>query len=97
MKRRWIQAGFVCIALLAGAGQALAAEPASKARPRATAAARQAEPDLVTLNFVNADIEGVVKVVGEITGKIFVLDPRVKGTVNIASAKPVPRDRKSVV
>ncbi len=45
----------------------------------------------VTLNFVNADIEGVVKAVGEITGKNFLLDPRVKGTVNIISAKPIPR------
>ena len=50
-----------------------------------------AESDLVTLNFVNADIEGVVKAVSEITGKNFVLDPRVKGTLNIVSAKPVPR------
>ena len=48
-------------------------------------------PDLVTLNFVNADIEGVVKVVSEITGKNFLLDPRVKGTINIVSAKPVQR------
>ncbi|MFL6579509.1 MAG: type II secretion system secretin GspD [Burkholderiales bacterium] len=48
-------------------------------------------PDVVTLNFVNADIEGVVKVVSEITGKNFVIDPRVKGTVNIVSAKPMPR------
>ena len=50
-----------------------------------------AETDLVTLNFVNADIEGVVKAVSEITGKNFVLDPRVKGTLNIVSSKPVPR------
>jgi general secretion pathway protein D len=48
-------------------------------------------PDTVTLNFVNADIEGVVKAVSEITGKNFVLDPRVKGTVNIVSARPIPR------
>lgn len=48
-------------------------------------------PDLVTLNFVNADIEGVVKAVGEITGKNFIIDPRVKGTINIISAKPVSR------
>ncbi len=47
--------------------------------------------DVVTLNFVNADIEGVVKAVGEITGKNFLLDPRVKGTVNIISAKPISR------
>ncbi len=50
-----------------------------------------AEPDVVTLNFVNADIDGVVKAVGEITGKNFLLDPRVKGTVNIVSAKPISR------
>ena len=50
-----------------------------------------AEPDLVTLNFVNADIEGVVKAVGEITRKNFVLDPRVKGTVNIVSSRPISR------
>ena len=55
----------------------------------ATFAAKEADP--VSLNFVNADIEGVVKAVGEITGKNFLLDPRVKGTVNIISAKPIAR------
>src|SRR5207244_6971002 len=44
----------------------------------------------VTLNFVNADIEAVVKAIAEMTGRNFVLDPRVKGTVNIISARPVP-------
>ncbi|PTU66573.1 type II secretion system protein GspD [Chromobacterium sp. Panama] len=47
--------------------------------------------DGVMLNFVNADIETVVKAIGEITGKNFIIDPRVKGTVNIVSSKPVPR------
>ena len=51
-----------------------------------------AAADTVMLNFVNADIEGVVKAVSEITGKNFVLDPRVKGTVNIVSARPVSRE-----
>ena len=55
------------------------------------ARAQSAEPDTVTLNFVNADIEGVVKAVSEITGKNFLLDPRVKGTVNIVSARPMAR------
>lgn len=45
----------------------------------------------ITLNFVNADIESVVKAVAQITGKNFVLDPRVKGNINIVSAKPVNR------
>lgn len=46
----------------------------------------------ITLNFVNADIESVVKTVGLITGKNFILDPRVKGTINIVSSNPVDRD-----
>ena len=57
----------------------------------AASSVRATGPDLVTLNFVNAEIEGVVKAVGEITGKNFVLDPRVKGTVNIVSARPMSR------
>ena len=52
-----------------------------------------ADSELVTINFVNADIEAVVKAISEMTGKNFVLDPRVKGTVNIVSATPVPRSR----
>jgi len=54
-------------------------------------AARRTDPDVVTLNFLNADIEGVVKVMTEITGKNFVVDPRVKGTITIVSAKPLQR------
>ena len=49
------------------------------------------DTDTVTLNFVNADIDAVVKAVGEITGRNFLVDPRVKGTVNIASSRPVPK------
>ncbi|TIC79069.1 type II secretion system secretin GspD [Crenobacter intestini] len=54
--------------------------------------AHAAPSDPVMLNFVNAEIPAVVQAIGEITGKTFVVDPRVKGTVNIVSAKPVPRD-----
>ena len=50
-----------------------------------------AADDAVTLNFVNADIDAVVKAVSEITGRNFVLDPKVKGTINIISARPVPK------
>jgi len=59
-----------------------------------TVAARPAfaqAADTVTLNFVNAEIDAVVKAVAEITGKNFIVDPRVKGTVNIVSARPVPK------
>ena len=54
--------------------------------------ARAAEEEKVTLNFVNADIVSVIKAVGGHTGKNFILDPRVTGTVNIVSDKPVPKD-----
>lgn len=55
------------------------------------AAPAAAVDDTVTLNFVNADIEAVVKAVAEMTGRNFVVDPKVKGTVNIISARPVPK------
>ena len=45
----------------------------------------------MTLNFVNADIDAVIKAVAEITGHNFIVDPKVKGTINIISARPVPR------
>ncbi|MCL2872105.1 MAG: type II secretion system secretin GspD [Betaproteobacteria bacterium] len=52
----------------------------------------QKNSDEVTLNFVNADIEAVVRSVSEITGRNFIIDPKVKGTVNIVSTQPVSRD-----
>ena len=51
--------------------------------------AQQAQ-EPVTLNFVNADIESVAAAVGKITNRNFLIDPRVKGTVNLVSARPVP-------
>ncbi len=50
----------------------------------------RAADEPVTLNFVNADIKAVVKAVAEMTGRNFVLDPRVKGVINIVSSRPVP-------
>jgi len=57
----------------------------------AALAAAQAADDGITLNFANADIDAVVKAVAEITGKNFIVDPKIKGTVTIVSARPVPR------
>ena len=62
----------------------------SLAAALATPVGRAAD-DVVTLNFVNADIDAVVKAVSEMTGRNFILDPRVKGVVNIVSARPVER------
>jgi Type II secretory pathway, component PulD len=43
----------------------------------------------VFLNFQDADISLVVKFMSELTGKNIVLDPAVKGTITVSSAKPV--------
>ena len=54
------------------------------------AAGRTAPADEVTLNFVNSDIEAVATAIGQMTKRNFLIDPRVKGTVNIISSRPVP-------
>jgi general secretion pathway protein D len=51
--------------------------------------ARAAE-EPVMLNFVNADIEAVATAIGQMSKRNFLIDPRVKGTVNIVSSRPVP-------
>jgi general secretion pathway protein D len=43
------------------------------------------------MNFVAADIETVVRAIGHYTGTTFVIDPRVKGTINLVSEKPVSK------
>ncbi len=91
MKHYWLRMGFLSLAIAASGGPAWSADTAAADAAGTNARARAGGPDVVTLNFVNADIEGVVKAVSEITGKNFVLDPRVKGTVNIVSAKPMSR------
>lgn len=48
--------------------------------------------DMITLNFVNADIPSVVKAIGEHTKKNFIIDPRVTGNMNIVSQTPVTKE-----
>jgi general secretion pathway protein D len=51
--------------------------------------AEKQEEELVSLNFVNADIQEVIRAISQISKKNFLVDPRVKGTINIVSATPV--------
>jgi general secretion pathway protein D len=44
----------------------------------------------ITLNFVNAEIEAVARALAAITGRNIVVDPRVKGTITLATDRPVP-------
>ena len=50
-------------------------------------AQRSGEP--ITLNFVNADIEAVARTMAAIIGRNIVVDPRVKGTINLSTDHPV--------
>jgi len=47
--------------------------------------------DRGTLNFVGADIESVIAAIGDYTNITFIIDPRVKGTINLVSEKPVTK------
>lgn len=49
-----------------------------------------AEPQM--LNFNQADIQSVIATIGEITGKTFVIDPRVQGQVTVISSKPLDEE-----
>ena len=46
----------------------------------------------ITLNFKDSDIREVATSVGEITGKNFIIDPRVKGRVTMISARRISLD-----
>ncbi|MCH6564352.1 MAG: type II secretion system secretin GspD [Proteobacteria bacterium] len=46
----------------------------------------------VTLNFSDADLLTVINSVSQITGKNFIIDPRVKGKVTVISSKPLNED-----
>jgi general secretion pathway protein D len=67
------------LAALVVAGAALACAPA---------AAQQR----LTLNFVNTEIEAVARAMADFTGRTFIVDPRVKGTVTLAIERPLTPD-----
>jgi general secretion pathway protein D len=52
-------------------------------------AAKDPPAGWITLNFVNADLASVIKAMSDMTGRTFVVDPRVKGTIDITSPRPV--------
>ena len=44
-----------------------------------------------TLNFVDTDIESVIAAIGDYISTTFIVDPRVKGTINLVSEKPLSK------
>tara|TARA_Y100000748_G_scaffold46055_2_gene34491 strand:- start:19986 stop:22034 length:2049 start_codon:yes stop_codon:yes gene_type:complete len=56
-----------------------------------TAGATADGEDLV-LNLRDADINGLIEIVSQETGINFIVDPRVRGEVNVVSGQPIRRD-----
>jgi general secretion pathway protein D len=69
----------VCALLAAAGGTSSAQGLGGSPRP--------GEP--ITLNFANAEIEAVARTMAAITGRNVVVDPRVKGTMNLTTDRPV--------
>jgi general secretion pathway protein D len=68
--------------------------PAPSPAPAASVPAAADKPvpaGQMLFNFQDADIQAVVKTVAQLTGRNFLLDPRVKGRITIISDKPVSK------
>ena len=84
----WRCWGAACILLCAMAG----VQPAQAQDSNTIAAANEATGATKgTLNFVDADIESVIAAIGDYTNTTFIIDPRVKGKVNLVSEKPLTK------
>jgi general secretion pathway protein D len=102
MRRRGATSGFqastaarpavwICALVLSAGAVAItwAADPGDKTPQGAV----RRSDDTVILNFVNADLDAVVRAVGQFTGRTFVIDPRVKGTLTLVTERPVTREQ----
>ncbi len=61
----------------------------SHAAPPAKKASAPAQQQPITLNFVNAEIESVARTLATLSNRNLVVDPRVKGTINLSTELPV--------
>ena len=86
----WARAAGLVAGLSCGLVLAQTAPPAAgSTAPASSQAALAARGAPVTLNFVNAEIEAVARAMASMTGRQVVIDPRVKGTLNLSSDKPL--------
>ena len=69
--------------------QAVAQTRPTEAPAPARAAAVPGRSEPITLNFYEADIEAVARTMAVITGRDVVVDPSVKGTMNLFTDRPV--------
>ena len=90
MNLRGVAVGAVLLVSMAGraAAQEPPAVPASTGLARPAAVVRGAGG--VNFSFDAADIKLLIRLVGEITGRRFVMGDKVEGTVTVISSAPVP-------
>ena len=83
---------FVALAMSFGPGGLLPLGMAGLAEA-APPARREKQAATVTLNFVNAEIEGVARAMSAIMNRQILVDPRVKGAITLYSDQPLtPRE-----
>lgn len=77
---------------LSPVAQNLPAIPTLQPKEAETAAQTEETPGIL-LNFDNADIYEVIQILGDALGLNYIIDPQVKGVVNIRSARKVPTEK----
>ena len=85
-QRNFFQPSVLALALGLSFAPVMLGLSLSHAAPPAKKAA-SAEP--ITLNFVNAEIESVARTLATLSNRNLVVDPRVKGTINLTTELPV--------
>ncbi len=82
----------VCLALCTAAALTVSSSALAQQQSPPAGIRQQGSPQQLTLNFSDTDIGAVINAVAEITGKNFIVDPRVKGKVTVISSRPLDKD-----
>ncbi len=87
-KKRLAQFVMICMV-----GESILLPMAYAQMNKPNAGSNIAVPDegAVTLSFSNADIESVASVLAKATGQTILVDPKVKGTINLISNRPLTK------
>jgi len=85
-QRTYLQPSALALALSLSFAPSLLGLSLTHAAPP-TKKAASSEP--ITLNFVNAEIESVARTLATLSNRNLVVDPRVKGTINLTTELPV--------
>lgn len=83
----FFQPSALALALGLGLAPALLGLSLTHAAPPTQKTTAQQQP--ITLNFVNAEIESVARTLATLSNRNLVVDPRVKGTINLSTELPV--------